>query len=127
MEINEEPQYSIKWHKTTPLLLAIELQVPDNQTVMERMKLSTISGKNPTMKEKTLLKANTQKKEVLQGVGPPGRGPPDGGPPNDDDDNDNKPDDDDDDEDDKGPLPWQPPIRPAGRPSTGRQPTGHQP
>ena len=67
MEINEEPQYSIKWHKTMLLLLATELQVPDNQTVMKRMKLSIISGMNPTMKEKILLKGDTQEEEVLQG------------------------------------------------------------
>ena len=66
-EINEELQYSIKWHKTMPLLLATELQVPYNQTVMERMKLSIISGINPMMKEKTLLEADTQEEEVLQG------------------------------------------------------------
>ena len=67
MEINEEPQYSIKWRETAPLLLATELQVPYNQTVMERMKSSIISGINPTMKEKTLLEADTQEEEVLQG------------------------------------------------------------
>ena len=67
MEINEEPQYSIKWRKTMLLLLETELQVPDNQTVMERMKSFIISGINPTMKEKTLLKADTQEEEVLQG------------------------------------------------------------
>ena len=50
-----------------PLLLATELQVPDNQTVMERTKLSIISGINPTMKEKTLLEVDTQEEEVLQG------------------------------------------------------------
>ena len=65
MEINEELQYSIKWRKTVPLLLATELQVPDNQTVMERTKLSIISGMNPTMKEKILLEADTQEEEVL--------------------------------------------------------------
>ena len=59
------------------------------------------------------------------GRAPPGRGPPDGGPPNDDDDNGNEPDDDDNDEDEKGPLPWQPPIRPAGGPPARRQPVGH--
>ena len=59
--------------------------------------------------------------------GPSGRGPPDGGPPDDDDDNNNEPDDDNDDEDDEGPLPWQPPIRPAGGPPAGRQPAGPQP
>ena len=67
MEINEELQYSIKWHKTMPLLLATELQVPYNQTVMERTKLTIISGINPMMKEKTLLEADTQEEEVLQG------------------------------------------------------------
>ena len=67
MEINEELQYSIKWCETAPLLLATELQVPYNQTVMERMKSSIISGINPMMKEKTLLEADTQEEEVLQG------------------------------------------------------------
>ena len=67
MEINEEPQYSIKWRETTPLLLATELQVPDNQTVMERTKSSIISGINPMIKEKTLLEVDTQEEEVLQG------------------------------------------------------------
>ena len=67
MEINEELQYSIKWCETMLLLLATELQVPDNQTVMERTKSSIISGMNPMMKEKILLKADTQEEEVLQG------------------------------------------------------------
>ena len=49
-----------------PLLLATELQVPDNQTVMERMKSSIISGMNPTMKKKILLEADIQEEEVLQ-------------------------------------------------------------
>ena len=60
MKINEEPQYSIKWREIVLLLLATELQVPDNQTVMERTKSSIISGMNPTMKEKILLEADTQ-------------------------------------------------------------------
>ena len=59
--------------------------------------------------------------------GPLGRGPPDGGPPDDDDDNDNELEDDNDNKDDEGPFPWQPPIRPAGGPPTGRQPMGPQP
>ena len=67
MEINEELQYSIKWRETMLLLLATELQVPDNQTVMERMKSSIISGMNPMMKEKILLKVDTQEGKVLQG------------------------------------------------------------
>ena len=67
MEINEEPQYSIKWCETVPLLLATELQVPDNQTVMERTKSFIISGMNPKMEEKILLEVDTQKEEVLQG------------------------------------------------------------
>ena len=49
------------------LLLATELQVPDNQTVMERMKLSIISGMNPKMENKILLEVVTQEEEVLQG------------------------------------------------------------
>ena len=67
MEINEELQYSIKWCETAPLLLATELQVPDNQTVMERTKLSIISGMNPMMKKKILLEVDIQEEEVLQG------------------------------------------------------------
>ena len=66
MEINKEPQYFIKWCETTPLLLATGLQVPDNQTVMEKMKSSIISGMNPRMEEKILLEADTQEEEVLQ-------------------------------------------------------------
>ena len=66
MEINEELQCSIKWCKIVPLLLATELQVPDNQTVMEGMKSSIISGMNSKMDEKILLKVDTQEKEVLQ-------------------------------------------------------------
>ena len=67
MEINGEPQYSIKWCETMPLLLATEFQVPDNQTVMERTKLSIISGMNSKMEEKILLEADTKEEEVLQG------------------------------------------------------------
>ena len=65
MEINEELQYSIKWHETVPLLLETGLQVPDNQTVMERTKLSIFSGMNLKMEEKILLKADIQEEEVL--------------------------------------------------------------
>ena len=67
MEINKELQYSIKWCETVLLLLAIELQVPDNQTVMERTKLSIISGMNSKMEEKILPEVDTQEEEVLQG------------------------------------------------------------
>ena len=67
MKINEELQYSIKWCETVLLLLAIELQVPDHQTVMERTKLSIISGMNSKMEEKILPEVDTQEEEVLQG------------------------------------------------------------
>ena len=67
MEINKKPQYSIKWSETVPLLLATELQFPNNQTVMERTKSSIISGMNPKMEKKILLEADTQEEEVPQG------------------------------------------------------------
>ena len=47
------------------LLLATGLQVPDNQTVMEKTKSSIISGITPKIEEKILFKADIQEEEVL--------------------------------------------------------------